>query len=90
MINKKVYGVKVMSENSKLEHIRTVRFRDGKVVRFRDEKRAKQWVRDKRIETIFDELDTHSHIPARNIYYRLERLNEIGTSYSYSDKRMLL
>ena len=79
-----------MSENSKLEHIRIVRFRDGKVVRFRDEKRAKQWVRDKRIETIFDELDTHSHIPARNIYYRLERLNEIETSYSYSDKRMLL
>ena len=103
MINKKVYGVKVMSENSKLEHIRTVRFRDGKVVRFRDEKRVKTWIRDKRIEEILDALDTHSNSDGRinspyscswNIHYRMERLmeelNEIGTSYSYSDKRMLL
>lgn len=88
-----------MRENSKLEHIRTVRFRDGKVVRFRDEKRVKKWIMEKRIEVILDTLNRYSNSDGRiwcsyNIHYRLERLmkelNEIGTSYSYSDKRMLL
>ena len=92
-----------MSENSKLEHIRIVRFRDGKVVRFRDEKRAEKWVRNKRVETILETLDgysnddwmiRHPYWCSEVIHYRMEKLmeelNEIGTSYSYSDKRMLL
>lgn len=86
-----------------MEHIRTVRFRDGKVVRFRDEKRVKKWIMEKRIEEILDTLNRYSNSDGRinrpdwcshSIHYGMERLmkelDEIGTSYSYSDKRMLL